>query len=109
MEAPTPVTLIATHSKRSKFSYLFVTQVLLTVLFPYLAKPGLSTVIFRLLSALSFVAAVYAVGDKRTQWIPGLLLVVPTAVLNPLFAFTLVHPRSRYRVWSQRSFFWTSH
>jgi hypothetical protein len=91
MAAPKAVTLIATQSNRSKFSFLFVTQVLLVVLFPYLAKPGLSTVIFRVLSALAFVAAVYAVSDKRTQWIAGLLLAVPTAVLNTLFTF---HPGS---------------
>jgi len=91
MAAPKTVTLISTHTKRSKFYYLFVTQVLLIVLFPYLAKPGLSTVSFRLLSALTFVAAVYAVSDKRTQWITGLFLAVPAAVLNTLFTF---HPGS---------------
>jgi hypothetical protein len=91
MAAPRPATLISSHSKRGKFSYLFVTQVLLIVLFPYLAKPGLSTVIFRLLSALAFVAAVYAVSDKRTQWITGFLLAAPTAVLNTLFT---LHPGS---------------
>jgi len=91
MAAPRPVALISAHSKHSKFSYLFVTQVLLIVLFPYLAKPGLSTVIFRLLSALTFVAAVYAVSDKRTQWITGLCLAVPTAALNSWVAF---HPGS---------------
>ena len=82
MAAPKPVTLIATHSKRGKFSYLFVTQVLLIVLVPYLAKPGLPTVIFRLLSALAFLAAVYAVSEKRAHWITGLFLAVPTALLN---------------------------
>ncbi|HZQ69356.1 MAG TPA: ion channel [Terriglobales bacterium] len=91
MAAPKPIALISKHSKRSKFSYLFATLISLIVLFPYLAQPGLSTVIFRLLSALAFVAAVYAVSDKRTQWITGLLLAIPTAVLNTWLAF---HPSS---------------
>jgi Ion channel len=91
MAAPKPIALISRHSKRSKFSYLFATLISLIVLFPYLAKPGLSTVIFRLLSALTFVAAVYAVSDKRTQWITGLLLAIPTAALNTWLA---LHPSS---------------
>jgi hypothetical protein len=91
MAAPKPIALISKHSKRSKFSYLFAILVSLIVLFPYLAKPGLSTVIFRLLSALTFVAAVYAVGDKRAQWVTGLFLALPTAVLNTWFTF---HPGS---------------
>src|SRR5437016_148538 len=91
MAAPKPTALISKHSERSKFSYLFATLISLIVLFPYLAKPGLSTVIFRLLSALAFVAAVYAVSDKRTQWITGLLLAIPTAALNTWLAF---HPSS---------------
>jgi hypothetical protein len=87
MAAPKPIALISKQSKRSKFSYLFATQVSLVVLFPYLAKPGLSTVIFRITSALAFVAAVYAVSDKRAQWITGLLLAVPTAILNTWVTF----------------------
>jgi hypothetical protein len=91
MAAPKPINVISTRNDRSRFFYLFATQVLLIVLFPYLAKPGLSTVIFRLLSALAFVAAVYAVSDKRAQWITGLFLALPAAVLNTLLAF---HPGS---------------
>jgi hypothetical protein len=87
MAASKPIALISKYSKRSKFSYLFGTLISLIVLFPYLAKPGLSTVIFRLLSALAFVAAVYAVSDKRRQWITGLLLAIPTAALNTWLAF----------------------
>jgi|SRR5215470_2211526 len=92
MAASQSLLLIPTHSKRSKFSYLLVTQVLLIVLFPYLAKPGLSIVIFRLLSALAFLTAVYAVSDKRAQWITGLILAVPAGTLNALSTF---HPGSR--------------
>ena len=91
MAAPKPIALISKHTKRSRFSYLFATLISLIVLFPYLAKTGLSTVIFRLLSALTFVAAVYAVSDKRAQWITGLFLALPTAILNTWFT---VHPGS---------------
>lgn len=91
MAAPKPIALISKHSQRSKFFYLFATQVSLVVLFPYLAKPGLSTVVFRLLGALVFVAAVYAVSDKRWQWITGLTLAVPAGVLN---AISTLHPAS---------------
>ena len=91
MAAPKPIVLISKHTKPSRFSYLFATLISLIVLFPYLAKTGLSTVIFRLLSALTFVAAVYAVSDKRAQWITGLFLALPTAILNTWFTF---HPGS---------------
>ena len=91
MAAPKPIALISKHGKRSKFSYLFVTQVSFVVLFPYLAKPGLSTVVFRLLGALVFIAAVYAVSEKRRQWITGLILAVPAGVLN---AISTLHPGS---------------
>jgi hypothetical protein len=57
---------------------------LLIVVFPYLARPGLSTVLFRLLAALAFVAAVYAVSDKRTQWVTGLILALTAGVLNTI-------------------------
>jgi Ion channel len=91
MAAPKPIALISNQTKPSRFSYLFATLISLIVLFPYLAKTGLSTVIFRLLSALTFVAAVYAVSDKRAQWITGVFLALPTAILNTWFTF---HPGS---------------
>jgi len=89
MVAPKPVVLISTHRGQNKFLYLLAAQVSLIVLFPFLAKPGLAIVIFRLLSTLSFLAAVYAVSEKRVQWITGLVLAVPAAVLNTVFSF---HP-----------------
>jgi hypothetical protein len=48
-------------------------------------KPGLETVLFRLLAAVAFLAAVYAVSEKRAQWITALALLIPSAVLNVLF------------------------
>ncbi len=67
-----------------KFIYLLLAQVLLVVLFPYLNRPGLPVVLFRLLGALAFVSAVYAVSEKRTQWLTALALAVPAGVLNSL-------------------------
>ena len=72
---------------RGKFFYLFLAQVLLVVLFPYLNKPGLPILLFRFLGAAAFVSAVYAVSEKRAQWITALALAVPAAVLNAFFTF----------------------
>lgn len=91
MAASKPVSLTSEDRRQGKFCYLFVAQVSFIVLFPYLAKPGLSTVLFRLLAALAFVAAVYAVSETRKQWITGLFLAVPAGVLNTLF---VLHPSS---------------
>ncbi len=73
--------------KQGKFFYLFLCQVLFLVSFPYLEQPGLSMVLFRLLGAGAFVSGVYAVSDKRAQWIAALALAVPAGVLNTMFAF----------------------
>jgi ion channel len=72
---------------QGKFFYLFLCQVLLLVLFPYLERPGLPLVLFRLLGAGAFVSGVYAVSDKRAQWITALVLAIPAGVLNTVFAF----------------------
>lgn len=72
---------------RGKFFYLFIAQVLLVVLFPYLTKPGLSLSVFRFLAAAAFIAAIYAVSEKRAQWIVALTLALPAAVLNSLYPF----------------------
>lgn len=69
-----------------KFFYLFLCQVSFLVLFPYFDRPGLPMVCFRLLGAAAFVSGVYAVSDKRAQWITALLLALPAAILNTLFA-----------------------
>jgi hypothetical protein len=68
-----------------KFFYLFLAQILLLVLFPYLEKPGLPVIVFRLLGAFAFTSAVYAVSDKPVQWITALCLMIPAALLNTLF------------------------
>jgi hypothetical protein len=63
--------------------------------FPYLDKPGLPSALFRLLSAIAFVAAVYAVSQKRAQWITGTVLACLAGGLNSVFA---IHPNSRLAV-----------
>src|SRR5262245_18907626 len=78
--------------RQGKFFYLFLCQVLFLVSFPYLEQPGLSMVLFRLLGAGAFVSGVYAVSDRRAQWIAALALAVPAGVLNTLFA---LRPDSR--------------
>lgn len=75
------------HNTHGKFSYLFYAQVLLLVIFPFLEKPGLPLLLLRLLGATAFSAAVYAVSERRLQWIIGLGLALPAAVLNALSAF----------------------
>src|SRR5215471_542950 len=73
--------------RQGKFFYLFLCQVLLLVLFPYLQQPGLPLLLFRLLAAAAFISGVYAVSEKRAQWIAALVLVVPAGVLNTVVAF----------------------
>ena len=87
MGTPQPTVTTLTPKTRGKFSYLLFAQVLLLALFPYLEKPGLPTLLFRLLAVVAFVSGVYAVSEKRAQWITGLVLAVLAGVLNALFAF----------------------
>jgi ion channel len=69
-----------------KFFYLFLAQVLLLVLFPYLNRPGLPVGVFRVLGGIMFLAAVYAVSEKRAHWITAVVLAVPTTVMNVIYA-----------------------
>ena len=73
--------------QQGKFFYLFLCQVLLLVLFPYLEHPGLPLLLFRLLGAVAFISGVYAVSERRAQWIAALALAAPAGVLNAVFAF----------------------
>jgi hypothetical protein len=75
--------------RQGKFFYLLVCQVLLLILFPYLEKPGLPMLLFRLLGAAAFVSGVYAVSEKRVQWITALVLAIPAGILNALVVFHL--------------------
>ena len=71
--------------QRGRFFYLFLAQVLLLVLFPYLETPGLPTVFFRLLGVAAFLSCVYAVSEKRAQWISALALALPAGLLNTVY------------------------
>ena len=73
--------------RQGKFFYVFVCQILLLVLFPYLKQSGLLLVLFRLLGAVALVSGVCAVSDKRAQWITALALAVPAVALNTVLAF----------------------
>lgn len=81
--------IIDSPERRGKFIYFFACQVLLLVLFPYLERPGLPLVLFRMIGAAAFVAGVYAVSDKRVQWITALALAIPAGILNALLVFSL--------------------
>ena len=72
--------------RQGKFFYVFLCQVLLLVLFPYLKQPGL-LVFLRLLVAAAFVSGVYAVSDKRAQWVTALALAIPAVALNTVDVF----------------------
>jgi hypothetical protein len=72
--------------RQGKFFYVFLCQILMLVLFPYLRQPGL-LVVLRLIVAVAFVSGVYAVSDKRVQWITALALAIPAVALNAVHAF----------------------
>lgn len=78
--------------RQGKFFYLFVCQVLLLVLSPYLEREGLTLVLFRVLGSVALFSGVYAVSDRRAQWITALALAIPAGVLNAVYA---LHPHSR--------------
>jgi len=71
---------------QGRFFYLFVCQVLLLVSFPFLEQHGLRLVLFRILGAVALVAGVYAVSNKRVQWITALALAIPAGALNAILA-----------------------
>jgi len=87
MIQPQPIIKHFGHRPRGKFFYLFLAQVLLVALSPYFEKPGLPILMLRLLAAVAFFTGVYAVSEKRAQWVTALALAVPAGVLNAVFAF----------------------
>jgi hypothetical protein len=95
MAAPQSTLEAVGHKRPHKFAYLFFTLVFLMVAFPYIDKPGLPSALFRMLGAIAFLAAVYAVSEKRGQWITALVLWGSAGGLN--FAFAL-HPSRRIAV-----------
>lgn len=87
MAAPQPTITNVADKIRGKFSPLFFAQVLLLAVSPYLETPGLPVLLLRFFAAATFLAAIYAVSEKRAQWITALVLAVPASVLNALSAF----------------------
>ncbi len=89
MATSAATTSIATtvEGQKGKFVYLFIAQVLMLALSPFLDRPGLPMVLFRLLGAAAFCSAIYAVSASRLNWIVALLLAVPAGALNSIFAF----------------------
>src|SRR5689334_15791585 len=77
---------MALPKHRARFRYLFFVQLTLLTLFPYLERAGLPAVLFRLFGAIAFFTAVYAVSDRRVQWVTALLLAIPTGIFNVVFA-----------------------
>jgi hypothetical protein len=71
---------------RGKFFHLFLCQLLLLIISPYLEHRGLALVVYLLLGAAVFVSAVYAVSDRHTQWIAALALAIPAGVMNAYVA-----------------------
>jgi Ion channel len=82
-----PTITVFARRPRAKFSYLFFSQVLLLALAPYLEKPGLPVFLLRLLTAAALLTAVYAVSERRAQWLTALILGVPASILNAVSAY----------------------
>lgn len=76
--APAPIAAPPT-TRKGKFVYLFIAQVLTLVLFPYLDQPGWPLVLFRVLGLAFFLSAIYALGTRRTTRIVGLALALPAS------------------------------
>jgi hypothetical protein len=89
---PVFATLIPALRRQGKFFYLFVAQVLLLALFPYLDRPGVPTVIFRSMGAMAFVAGVYAVSERRAQRMTALWLAILAIVP---YTIVTIRPNSR--------------
>jgi len=87
MAAPQSTLQVAQSKPTRKSAYLFFTLVAFIASAPFLDKPGIPSVLFRLLSAIAFVAAVYAVSEKRAQWITATLLALVAGILNTTFVF----------------------
>ena len=92
IQQPIFATLMSALRRQGKFFYLFVAQVLLLALFPYLDRPGIRTILFRSLGVMAFVAGIYAVSEKRVHrmtavWL-AILAIVPYSIVT-------IRPNSR--------------
>jgi Ion channel len=87
MVGPQPTITNFPRKTRGKFLYLFFAQVLLLAVSPFLVKPGLPLLLVRLFATAAFLTAVFAVSEKRAQWITALVLGIGAGVLNAVSAF----------------------
>ena len=86
MAAPQPAITNTTARPRGRFRYLLVAQICLIILVPFFDQPGVSLLLFRLVGATVLLSAIYAVSEKRAQWIAALALAIPAGVLNASLA-----------------------
>jgi len=77
---------ILAGKQQGKFFHLFLCQVLLLSISPYLEQRGWALVIYLLLGAAVFVSGVYAVSDSQAQRVAALALVVPAGAMDAYVA-----------------------
>jgi uncharacterized membrane protein len=77
---------ILAGKRQGKFFHLFLCQVLLLIISPYLEQRGVALVVYLLLGAAVFVSGVYAVSDRHAQWIAALALAIPAGAMNAYIA-----------------------
>jgi hypothetical protein len=94
-ESMMPIPNSNMRERRGGFFYLFLTELALLILYPYLETKGLPVVTFRLLTTLALVSAIFAVSHKRARWLLGLLLALPAGVMNAIIA---LRPDTRIEV-----------
>src|SRR5215467_11478372 len=95
MAAPQSTLEIHGRKTSNKYAYLFISLLLVMAAFPYVDRPGLPSALFRLAGAVAFLAAVYAVSEKRAQWITALVLWCLAGSLNTVLA---LHPNRRIAI-----------
>jgi len=83
---PIFATVTAALKRQGNFFNLFIAQVLILALFPYLDRPGIPTIVFRSQAVMAFVAGVYAVSEKRLHrmtalWL-SILAIVPYIIVT---------------------------
>ncbi len=81
--------------RQGKFFYLFVAEVMVLVLFPYLDRPGFPSIVFRSLATMAFLAGVHAVSDKRSHRMTAQGLAI--LAIAPYIMVTL-HPNARLTI-----------
>jgi hypothetical protein len=73
---------ILAGKRQGKFFHLFLCQLLLLIISPYLERRGVALVVYLVLGAAVFVSGVYAVSDRHAQWIAAVALAIPAGLMN---------------------------